>query len=169
MISFICPKCRQRLESPDSMAGRSESCPQCGNVSIVPSPASAPPAVTPAYPAFPPPVQQVNVTHSLPEGTAASVLGIIGIVLGGIACLTAWIPLVGCFSIPFAFIGLVLGMIGFFIRRPRKATAIAAMIVSGAALLLQLLWFIGLIGIAQNAAKNPPTTTVPVRRSFNPR
>ena len=43
MISFKCPKCDYLINSPGSQAGRSESCPKCGNVAIVPvsTPATA--------------------------------------------------------------------------------------------------------------------------------
>lgn len=36
MIYYGCPKCETPMSSPDSMAGRSESCPECGNVTRVP-------------------------------------------------------------------------------------------------------------------------------------
>lgn len=41
MISFKCPKCEYLMNCPDSPAGRSESCPKCGNVTIVPASAPA--------------------------------------------------------------------------------------------------------------------------------
>ena len=36
MIVFNCPKCREQLSVPDSLADQSETCPNCGNVSNVP-------------------------------------------------------------------------------------------------------------------------------------
>jgi len=45
MIEFQCPKCREILAVPDSRAGQAETCPDCGNVSIVPQ--SAKPEPTP--------------------------------------------------------------------------------------------------------------------------
>ena len=42
MIYYGCPKCQAPMASPDGMAGRSETCPQCGNVAAVPAPAAVP-------------------------------------------------------------------------------------------------------------------------------
>lgn len=36
MIHFRCPKCNDQLSVPDSMAGQSETCPNCGNAAVVP-------------------------------------------------------------------------------------------------------------------------------------
>ena len=38
MIEFNCPKCKEPLSVPGSLAGKSETCPKCGNVTIVPAP-----------------------------------------------------------------------------------------------------------------------------------
>lgn len=43
MIYYGCPKCQAPMASPDGMAGRSETCPQCGNVAVVPMPEGPPP------------------------------------------------------------------------------------------------------------------------------
>lgn len=45
MIYFGCPKCAAAMTSPASQAGQKETCPECGNVSIVPKP------IIPAVPA----------------------------------------------------------------------------------------------------------------------
>jgi len=51
MIDLYCPKCGEAMSSPDSMAGKSETCPACGNVATVPK-AESPgkPAVDPTPP-----------------------------------------------------------------------------------------------------------------------
>ena len=36
MIYYGCPKCRAAMGSPNARAGDSETCPQCGNVVLVP-------------------------------------------------------------------------------------------------------------------------------------
>lgn len=46
MINYKCSKCGEFLETPNSLAGQSEACPQCGNVCVVPAP---------SIPAAPPP------------------------------------------------------------------------------------------------------------------
>jgi len=38
MIDFDCPKCGEGMSVPDCLAGRSETCPACGNVDVVPWP-----------------------------------------------------------------------------------------------------------------------------------
>ena len=38
MIDFTCPKCGAEMSSPDSLVGESETCPSCGNVTLVPEP-----------------------------------------------------------------------------------------------------------------------------------
>jgi len=38
MISFACPKCGAEMGSPDSLAGETERCPDCGSVTTVPRP-----------------------------------------------------------------------------------------------------------------------------------
>jgi len=40
MIDHVCPKCGTCLSSPEAMAGKAETCPDCGNVNSVPSPQS---------------------------------------------------------------------------------------------------------------------------------
>ena len=36
MIEYMCPKCREPMMSPDSVAGRVEDCPDCGTGVVVP-------------------------------------------------------------------------------------------------------------------------------------
>ena len=52
MIYYGCPKCNEPLSSPESMAGKTETCPKCGNVTTVPVQQKA--AVATANPAPPP-------------------------------------------------------------------------------------------------------------------
>jgi Zn-finger nucleic acid-binding protein len=37
MIYYGCPKCQAPMASPDEMAGQTDTCPECGNVAVVPS------------------------------------------------------------------------------------------------------------------------------------
>jgi rRNA maturation protein Nop10 len=50
MIEFKCPKCKEPLSAPDSLVGENETCPKCGNVTIVPNP---------------PPEQRKSESHSI--------------------------------------------------------------------------------------------------------
>ena len=113
MIYYGCPNCGAPMQSPDSMAGQKEKCPECGNVTIVPKPQQATPppaghsrgdtssretpAAAPAQPAAPAPAPQVIITTpTVKAGKSASGLGIAGLVLGILGCIVAWIPVIGC-------------------------------------------------------------------------
>ncbi|HAU37726.1 MAG TPA: hypothetical protein DCX07_08425, partial [Phycisphaerales bacterium] len=45
MIRYPCPRCGAQLESPASLAGRSDACPVCGTVCEVPAAASRKPVI----------------------------------------------------------------------------------------------------------------------------
>jgi hypothetical protein len=79
-------------------------------------------------------------------------MAIASLVLGIGALFFAFIPLVGFLSVPFALIGLGLGLAGY--NRARrgfegKGLAIAGSITSVAALLVSVLWFT-VFGVAAN-------------------
>lgn len=57
--------------------------------------------------------QIVNVI--IPEKKDISALGIASLVLGIIACISCWIPFVGCLGLPLSLLGFLLGFIGIFI------------------------------------------------------
>ena len=42
MISYECDRCNERMESPDSLLGQFQTCPECGAKTKVPAPAAAP-------------------------------------------------------------------------------------------------------------------------------
>jgi hypothetical protein len=102
---------------------------------------------------------------------ATSGFGIAGLVLGLLACPTAWIPLVGFLTIPISVLGLVLAGVGIVVsaigKRTRLEMPIAAAVVSFVALLLAL-WPVIVVGTmvapvvkeavedAQKQAKNEP-------------
>jgi len=39
VITYKCPKCGKTLQSPESEAGQTLDCPECGNVNRIPTPA----------------------------------------------------------------------------------------------------------------------------------
>lgn len=57
MISYVCPRCGGEMSSPDTLVGQPETCPSCGNVTVVPedkkdegmdiAPVHAPPPIPP--------------------------------------------------------------------------------------------------------------------------
>jgi len=81
-------------------------------------------------------------------GTAALVLGITAVIF-------SFIPLVGIIAWPIGITGLILGFVGLGRVNRREATnrgvAIAGLITSGAALVICVLWLVG-IGIAGSQA-----------------
>jgi hypothetical protein len=89
-------------------------------------------------------------------GTAALVLGIVAVVF-------SFIPLVGIIAWPIGITGLILGFVGLARVNRREATnrgvAIAGLITSGAALVICVLWLVG-IGIAGSTA-TPSRTSLP--------
>lgn len=80
-------------------------------------------------------------------------LGVAALVLGILACLTAWIPIIGLVSIPVAVLGLVFGGIGFLIslvgRRSSLGMPISGIIICIVALVLQVAVTGGTIGVTK--------------------
>ena len=120
MITFKCHKCKESISSPESMAGQEETCPNCGNVAVVPQTATPVPVqvapiqqVSQPVPQYTPPHVGLDVNVKGIKSTNG--LGIAALVLGIIAVLTCWIPFVGILGIPLAVLGLLFGIIGFLI------------------------------------------------------
>ena len=68
VIDFKCPKCGEGLSAPDSLAGQSETCPECGNVATVPAPPT-PTAPLPSSIPQPTPLKALAEAPSKPSGT----------------------------------------------------------------------------------------------------
>ncbi len=102
MIYYGCPKCGTAMSSPDSMAGQAEKCPDCGNITVVPT----------KQPSAPPGPAATHV--HIPTQKRTSGLGIASLVLGIVAVIGSWIPFVNFISIFLAAIGFIFGTIGFF-------------------------------------------------------
>ena len=112
-LKFNCPHCRQPLEAPPELLGQVIDCPSCkGSIQI------RKPGVRPA-----PQAALQNVTVEIRRGP--NPLGIAALVMGIIASLTCWIPVVGLLSIPVALIGLLLGIVGFIVAAASKKTGFA--------------------------------------------
>jgi hypothetical protein len=106
---------------------------------------------------YPPPGPQIVVRGDRNGlGTAALVLGIIAVIF-------SFIPLVGIIAWPIGITGLILGFVGLARVNRREATnrgvTIGGLITSGAALAICLLWLVG-IGIAGSQA-TPSRSTIP--------
>lgn len=137
MIYFGCPKCGTPLQSPESQAGQTETCPECGNVAIVPAGQQEPPPT----PQTPPQNQPVQT----PPRRAKSVngLGIASLVVGIVAVLGCWIPFVNVASMILAVLALIFGIAGLIIaltgQKSGVGMPVAGSIVSGVALLVAII------------------------------
>jgi thiamine transporter ThiT len=86
---------------------------------------------------------QYPQTTSNSMGTAAMVLGIIALVL-------SFIPIIGMVSWILAPLAIILGIIGM--QRVPKGTAIAGLVTGGIALVICLLWALAFGAAVSNAA-----------------
>lgn len=150
MIEFACGQCGNRIRVSDEAAGKRGKCNKCGVVVKVPYPIATqrtvqafvdePPPVR--YTPQPPPLMQavsveVNVPPPRPH---TSSLGIASLILGILAFVICWIPLLGIIGWPLAILGVVLGGIGFLVAIVRRGRGIgfpiAGMAVCGLALVI---------------------------------
>lgn len=142
MIGFACPDCGKKFKVEDKAAGRKAICPDCGKKFQIPTP--KPKAPTPPVPKKsqlvveeqPPvpikrrevvsteviqaaPVSAVQVNVAQPSKAAHS-LGIASVILGILAFLICWIPLIGLVGIPLSGLGLLLGIVGIVLAAIRR-------------------------------------------------
>ena len=134
MIYFGCPNCGEPMASPESLAGEKEKCPECGNVAVVPQNQAAPsalsqPQVTPvevrpiddlSHLSTSPSIHKAQVQHThrgkvKVETKGVNGLGLAALILGLIAALGCWIPLLNVISIILASLGILFGLLGFLI------------------------------------------------------
>ncbi len=110
------------------------------------------------YPGHYPPVRPQLVVRGDRNG-----LGTAALVLGIIAVIFSFIPLVGIIAWPIGITGLILGFVGLARFNRREATnrgvCIGGLITSGAALVICVLWLVG-IGIAGSQTA-PSRSTIP--------
>ena len=141
MIHFNCPTCEKSYRVEDRYAGQSTHCKQCGETIRVPAgvtgrDADSIPAprvaATVAVPVGPVPQAQ------RPSTSGAKNMGLAALVLGSIALLASWVPLVGCISLPFAGIGLLLAIIGGIMALTSNGRGIAFPIAGGGVCLLSI-------------------------------
>lgn len=126
MILFNCPHCGKPLRVKMEAAGKRGRCPGCNGEMQAPGPAPQPPvdslnqlaADVTDQPAFAPQVGHVRQkrAHAAAHGgKAPSGLGIASLVLGALAAIICWVPLIGILGIPGAVMGLVLGIVGILV------------------------------------------------------
>ena len=122
MIRFACPDCGKKFKVEDKAAGSKAICPDCGKKFQIPTPkpkAPTPPVPKKSQPEVhehppvpvkrrevvsteviqPAPVPTVQVNVAQPS-KAANSLGIASVILGILAFLICWIPLIGLLGVP---------------------------------------------------------------------
>jgi hypothetical protein len=130
----------------EEAAGKMAKCPGCGHVVQVPTFDTL---------ILLPPSEVAAVQGQGLKATSG--FGIAGLVLGLLACPTAWIPLVGFLTIPISVLGMGFASVGILVsaigKRTRLEMPIAAAVVSFVALLLAL-WPVIVVGtVAAPAVK----------------
>lgn len=157
MIDFRCPKCGNMMIAPEPRVGQNETCPACGNVCAVPRPNAMQGAVTSAGP------QESRVVVEIASPLrGVSGFGLASIVLGVIACMSCWIPYIGCLGLPLSVFGLIFGVIGVifsvFGRKSGAGLPAAGAAVCLVAILMVALVTGGLTAVIDKASKNPAST-----------
>lgn len=148
MIEFTCFNCGKKLRVRDEAAGKRGHCPQCETVIQVPQAPSRRTEATPISAArssdthrmtertpveyMPAPAgpaleaghvpQALSVNVHLPRRTSS--LGVVSLILGGLAFILCWIPLVGIATIPLSVIGFLLAAAGAIVSLRRGSTGI---------------------------------------------
>jgi hypothetical protein len=145
-IDFACATCGKPYTVRDDLAGRRVRCKDCNAEMRIPGAASAQVGAGPAPSPDPPPIDTsahpqpspVQVIVQQVEGKAANGLGVAGVVIGVIAVLICWVPLVNLLVVPLAFIGGILALIGLIVALTNKRSgpgwAVAGMALNGVAL-----------------------------------
>lgn len=90
-------------------------------------------------PQQPPPAQTPPPGATLPEGRAPrNTFGLVALIVGIVAFVTAFVPIVNYAAVFLALAGLVLGVIALFFPARKKGTAIAGLIISFVALIVSI-------------------------------
>lgn len=180
MLYYGCPACGTAMSSPDSMAGQTEKCPECGNVAVVPGPATHPtPTLQPStvHPVTPPvpippsmPMNEVHVVHSYNgniemKTKSQNGLGIASLVIGIIAIVGCWLPFLNMISMFLAVLGIVCGALGFLIalvgRKSGVGLPFSGLVVCGIAIAVAA-------SINSIAAKAIDETGKEISKTLNP-
>lgn len=152
-----CQFCNGHIAFNSAMAGQNVACPHCGMETklFVPHVAKAPASKPPQ-----------NVSVEIKRGV--SPLGIASLVLGIIACIFCWIPLLGLLVLPLALIGLLLAIVGLVMAGVSKKTEFAFPVSGLIVCLLSAFLAIAIMGsIAKAFVKGHQTNQEQVSNSNN--
>jgi hypothetical protein len=160
----VCDQCdvtipaKERLTTSD---GR-DLCQRCAAAAQI-APSAEPGAAGPYAPAYVLPTPQ-GYAPSQPRPKSVNGLGIAALVLGILACLICWIPIVGIVSLPLAGLGLIFALAGFLMaligRRSGVGMPVSGGIVCAAAIVVQIIMTGGLVAVmnAENTRRAAPQT-----------
>ena len=142
------------MSVPESLAGQQEKCIRCGHTSSVPgAPAPAAPALQAPQSASPAPavvvVQQQAAAVRRGKGTSA--LGVTALVLGILAILGCWIPIVNFISIFLAGLGILFAMIGFLVAVAGGKTGMGMPIAGGFVCVVAIVIAVVVLGMLGHA------------------
>ena len=148
MIEFSCPHCGRKMKVADDAGGRNGKCKSCGktvtvpgsgaeivfNPSAVAQPTRPAPSIRSHAPtAIQPPPAPIAIQVNLQQPSKAShSLGIAAVILGILAFLICWIPLIGLLGLPLSGLGLLLGIGGIVLASLRKGSGLGFPIAGSA-------------------------------------
>lgn len=155
-IEFNCPSCDHHIRTKSEYAGRHAKCPKCTapltvphaevelteNNSVVST--SSQQIQTPAHQQVTHGTSYTQVKVEQDKGNGAALgLGVGALVMGIIALLSSWIPIVGCVSLPFVCIGLLLSLLGVIMALTTKGRGIGFPIAGGVTCIVAgVIWFV---------------------------
>lgn len=169
MIRFDCPACGKSLKVADDLAGKVGKCPACGERMKVPT---LTPVIAQSFVSSEPPKSPVSAHAQLVEtplivpvqdvrgvrpfrgrqpSKASHSLGIASLILGVLAFLICWVPLLGLLGLPLSLLGILLGGIGTLIALFRKGSGIGFPIAGTALSLLSAITVVAITGAAATA------------------
>lgn len=165
METEVCQNCGRTIGNLETrhLFGGQIVCPECdGKLRSTGSTAS--------------PVQ--NVVVNVPDTERLNAFGVVSVVLGIIACLSCWIPFVGCLVIPIAILGMLFALIGALCslvgRRASAGFPLAGAVVCIVAICIAFVTTQATIStldtireIAREGQLAPESETVPIPLEFD--
>jgi predicted Zn finger-like uncharacterized protein len=166
-VRINCPECDRELKIPENSLGRKVRCPECEATFVAREDEEEPPRKATARRAAPAEeterksYRDRDVEADRPRRRsdrasapkAINVLGLISLILGILGLPLSLIPCVGLLALPFVGIGLLLGIIGFFVahsgQNSGKGLPIAGTLVNVFGLMVTLAW-LGVIAYFAN-------------------
>ncbi|MEZ6047560.1 MAG: hypothetical protein R3C11_18660 [Planctomycetaceae bacterium] len=141
MIKFSCPECGHTMKVPSESAGKRGKCKECRSVIQVPRQKRKPADDFDEFGGFDEPPRRRPASSpgkgkqrpSRKVEPVTNVVGIVGLVLGIMALLASWIPIVNLFtSAPLGIIGGILAVVGFFMANSNKGMGIGFPVAAAA-------------------------------------